>query len=400
MSKARPEHETRDGGTLRSRNQEIRRVRIADILEHPQNFRTHDDQQRASLAATVGEIGWYGYPDVFEHPEHPGKVMLVDGELRKEHLIAHYGPDAAIDVNVCDFTPGEAEKALATKDPLAAMAGVDEAKLSELLRSLDAESPDFERLIAELAAAERIDLHPLPADIWDETEIPTPTAALTARWQAAQAGLWEFQGRARHRVLIGDAGNAQHHERLLAGRQPLLLISRPPAGMTGTVYRLFPGPVAYLWYEESTAVEIVGHLHQHGWEIRTQLIWRHESEGQQQQRQEYHAHHSACFYAVRRTAASARWNGSRTESTVWDAPTPGHRALPLHVVGRPIVNHGGPEDAVYDPYAGQSAGSAAIAAERLGRDSYSMEADTALAAVVLERLAREGATLLETPEPE
>lgn len=143
---------------LAVRNRGIRRVRVADIVDNPKNYRTHDDLQRSSFRATVGEIGWYGYPDVFEHPEFPGRVMLIDGELRSHHLAEQYGPDAYIDVNVTDFSPVEADKALATKDPLAGMAGVEKAVLQNLLNELETGSDEFEALIRTLAEREEIEL--------------------------------------------------------------------------------------------------------------------------------------------------------------------------------------------------------------------------------------------------
>jgi len=145
---------------LEVRNREVRRVRISDIVDNPKNFRTHDDSQKQSFSAAVDEIGWFGYPDVFEHPDHPGKFMLIDGELRSHHLAAHYGDDAAIDVNVTDFSPDEADKALATKDPLAAMAGVEKERLEELLRSAvtETESPEFAALLQRLADDESVAL--------------------------------------------------------------------------------------------------------------------------------------------------------------------------------------------------------------------------------------------------
>jgi len=376
--------------TLQNRNKEIRRVRVSDIVDNPANFRTHDDLQRGALESVVGEIGWYGYPDVFEHPEHPGKVMLVDGELRSHHLREHYGPDAAIDVNVCDFSPGEADKALATKDPLSAMAKIDIAAEADLLRSLDADSEGFGELIEQLAAQDRIELDPLPETIWEEIHgIPQATDELAEFWELSPDSPWEYRSPSgiAHRVLIGEPGNAEDIAELFDGAEPTLLVSKPRAEQTGTVYRLFTGPVCYLFYSHNTCVEIVGHLHEQGFEIRAQLVWRRESEDDPE-RLEYHAHHRCCFYAVRR-GNSAKWNGSRTESTVWDAGVPAYGALPLEVAGRPLVNHGSADDAVFDPYGESTKGSVAVAADRLGRPSFTMCQTPADAAVVVERLMRE-----------
>lgn len=375
--------------TLYDRNREIRRVRVADILDNPSNYRTHDDAQRGALQAVVHEIGWYGYPDVFEHPSHPGKVMLVDGELRTHHLIEHYGADAVIDVNVTDFDQDEADKALATKDPLGAMAKIDLAQEAELLRSLQADSEQFGDLVEQLAAADYIDLDPLPETFWEELHaIPEPSAELADFWDLSPGSPWQYQSPRgpQHRVLIGDPGNAEHLEDLLAGEQPELLVTVPRAGNSGNVYRLFPGAICYVFVTPSTTVETVGHLHEHSLEIRAHLIWRYETE-EAERSSEYHTHHQSSFYAVRR-GASAAWTGTRKQTTVWDSPAVPHGALPLEIAGRPMINHAA-EHGVLDPFGEGTLGSVAIAADRLGRPSFTLCQDREHAAVVVERLMRE-----------
>jgi hypothetical protein len=123
---------------------------VADIEENPLNFRTHPQSQRDALAGTINEVGWYGYPDTFETAG--GGVMLIDGHLRKSHLIEKYGPDATIEVNVTDFDEAEARKAMLTHDPLAAMAEMDAGKLDELLRSVETGDEALSKMLAELAA--------------------------------------------------------------------------------------------------------------------------------------------------------------------------------------------------------------------------------------------------------
>ena len=174
---------TRDGDGhpgLRIRNQEIRRVRIADILDNPANPRTHPDTQQQALAGAVAELGWYGYPDVFAHPDYPGQYMLSDGHLRRTWLAERYGQDAEIDVNVTDFTPEEAKLAIATKDPLAAMADYDMAKLDELLREVQVGSEAVAARLNELAQVSGIldqipiDNKPIDEDAMGQTEHECP----------------------------------------------------------------------------------------------------------------------------------------------------------------------------------------------------------------------------------
>lgn len=132
----------------RSRNLGLRRVKVADIADNPRNFRTHGKFQQDSFAGVVDEIGWYGYPDVFQAPD--GRLMLVDGELRKRHLIARYGANAEVEVNVTDFTPTEADIALATKDPIAALAGTEGEKLAALVEAITPNSAELSALIDSL----------------------------------------------------------------------------------------------------------------------------------------------------------------------------------------------------------------------------------------------------------
>lgn len=384
-----PEIPTAPG--LSVRNAEIRRVRVRDILDNPLNFRTHDDMQVQSFEATVGELGWYGYPDVFEHPDHPGKVMLVDGELRSHHLAKHYGADAAIDVNVTDFSPAEADKALATKDPIAAMAGVDLAKEADLLRGLEAQTEGFAGLIERLAEQERIDLDPLPADLWDDPLWVQPSDEITAKWAVTPGDIYDLEGPDGQwaTVACGDSSSAIAVQATVNGHTAPFMLTTTASGIgTGTAYRLPEAPVAYVWYNaDADVAEIVRQLHAAKYEIRAQLIWRRP--GDKRRGQHYAGHHETCLYAVR-TGHSASWNGSRTESTIWEPEVvvePGGK--PLAVVARPMINHGGATDPIYDPYAG--IGQSVLAAWRLKRRSYALDPDPANVAVILERLEREDA---------
>jgi hypothetical protein len=79
---------------LRIRNAGLRRVRVADLEDAPWNHRTHPASQGAALDGAIEELGFFGYPDVYQTPE---------GGLRKDRLVAKYGADTEIEVNVTDF---------------------------------------------------------------------------------------------------------------------------------------------------------------------------------------------------------------------------------------------------------------------------------------------------------
>jgi hypothetical protein len=131
-----------------TRNAGIVRVSVSDIEDHPQNYRTHPQSQREALSATIKEIGWYGYPDVYK--TESGTYRLIDGHLRKSMLREKYGEFAAIEVNVTNMTEAEAKKALLTHDPLSAMAEIDAVVLESLLAETEFDSAALRCLADDL----------------------------------------------------------------------------------------------------------------------------------------------------------------------------------------------------------------------------------------------------------
>ena len=61
---------------------------------------------------------------------------------------------------------------------------------------------------------------------------------------------------------------------------------------------------------------------------------------------------------------------------------------PVEAMARPIRNHGGKEDAVYDPFLGT--GTTMVASEQLGRVCYGFEISPAYTAVILQRVKDAG----------
>jgi DNA modification methylase len=100
-------------------------------------------------------------------------------------------------------------------------------------------------------------------------------------------------------------------------------------------------------------------------DVRAQIIWRKSRFAIS--RGHYHWQHEPCWYAVR-PGGSAKWCGDRTQSTVWDisgkdqdAETVHGTQKPVEWMERPVRNHGGVGDDVYDPFCGS--GTSIIAAE-------------------------------------
>ena len=86
--------------TIRDRIKELRRVRASELLPHPQNWRTHPDNQRAALRGILVEIG---YADALLVRETSDGLQIIDGHLRAEIT-----PDQKVPVLILDVTEEEA----------------------------------------------------------------------------------------------------------------------------------------------------------------------------------------------------------------------------------------------------------------------------------------------------
>ncbi len=226
-----------------------------------------------------------------------------------------------------------------------------------------------------------------------------------------------------HRLLCGDATQADHVARVLDGVVPPLMVTDPPYGVRydpawrvgvdgsprhalgpvhnddrsdwGDAFALFPGDVCYVWHAGLHAGRVAESLERHGFALRAQIIWN-KGTGVLS-RGHYHWQHEPCWYAVRGGAA-AGWHGDRTQTTVWDIPhlnpvtaTPspvdaptGHATQkPVRLLERPILNHTAAGDTIYDPFAGS--GSLLIAATITQRRACVIELDPMYVQAIVDR---------------
>ena len=130
---------------IRNRVRSLRMVPASDLKPNPKNWRTHPTAQKDALRGVLAEVGMADACLARELPD--GSLMLIDGHLRAETL-----GDGDVPVLILDVNEAEADKLLATLDPLAAMADSDAAKLDELLRTVDTGSEALQKMMAATAA--------------------------------------------------------------------------------------------------------------------------------------------------------------------------------------------------------------------------------------------------------
>jgi len=129
---------------IKNRVKELRVVAASDLRPNPKNWRLHPKAQQDALRGIIAEVGMADACLARELPD--GSLMLIDGHLRAETVA-----DAKVPVLILDVNEAEADKLLATLDPLAAMAESDAAKLDELLRNVDTGSEALQQLMASTA---------------------------------------------------------------------------------------------------------------------------------------------------------------------------------------------------------------------------------------------------------
>ena len=130
---------------LRDRVRELRRVRADALRANPKNWRVHPDGQRSAMGEMLASIGFVG---ALAAREVNGELELLDGHLRKD-----LAADSEVPVLILDLNDEEADKMLATFDPLSALALVDGVKLKDLLSGITLEdNAELRRMMTDLTS--------------------------------------------------------------------------------------------------------------------------------------------------------------------------------------------------------------------------------------------------------
>lgn len=166
---------------IRDRIKSLRRVKASDLLPNPKNWRRHPSEQQDAMRALLAEVGFAGAA-LARETKHG--LQLIDGHLRAE-----LSPDAKVPVLVLDVTEAEADKLLATFDPVGKLAKSDRAALGKLLTEIDTESEALESMLADLQAEAGAGFEPDLAPESSENPVTDDDVA------GAQDGLdGQFQG--------------------------------------------------------------------------------------------------------------------------------------------------------------------------------------------------------------
>jgi|TARA_R110002020_G_scaffold21850_7_gene74063 hypothetical protein len=128
--------------TFQDRITEFRRVPASELTANPKNWRQHPAAQKAALTGLLEEIG---FADAVIARETDDGLELIDGHLRQEVM-----GNQEIPVLIVDVTEEEADKMLATFDPISAMARTDKDALNKLLSNIETSNEKISGLLSTL----------------------------------------------------------------------------------------------------------------------------------------------------------------------------------------------------------------------------------------------------------
>lgn len=377
----------------------IELVPVAKLTPYARNARTHSAEQVAQIAASVREFGW------------TNPVLIDEGG----ELIAGHGRlAAALELGLAEVPAirlkglSEAQKrALRIADnKLALNAGWDDALLA--LELGDLQGLGFDLALTGFGDLELGALFAKQAPgLTAPDEVPEPPAEPVTR----AGDLWLL---GKHRLLCGDATNADDVQRLMNSNRAELFSTDPPylVDYTGAarpnnsgkdwsaVYHEKPQADALSFYRSifknamdvtnSNAAWYIWHAHKHVVELEQawreldilnhmQIVWVKPSA--------LHTHtfypwqHEPCLMGWRRGhKPSHDGNNSHEVTSVWSVDWEGKNRStdnnhptqkPVELFARPMRKHTQAGDICFEPFCGS--GSQLIAGERLGRFVYALE---------------------------
>ena len=405
-------------------------VPLAKLLPASWNANRVSAETLPKIRRSIEEFGFVENLVARKHPTSRGKLEVLSGNHRLR-LLAELGvaeapvvlvevgdADARILAQALNRTRGEDDPEAYARLLEDVLADVGYERVVGLLPETES---SIDRLLREWAG-------PPPVD-------PDEVPPLPRKPRSKPGEVYELGG---HRLMCGDATNPDHVATLLAGTEPVLLLTDPPYGVeldmewrdragrnglgpaepsylrseghTNTsisgdtkadwsdAFALVPSlKVAYVWHADRHTVEVGLGLRGIGFDLSQLIVWRKPQFVLS--RTHYHSQHEPCWYA--RKPGAPPWIGSNDQATVWEAASPkmlmrpaGEREekvdhptqKPASLYATPLSNHIGRGQSFYEPFAGS--GTAIIAAETTGRVCLAMELDPRYCDVIRDRYER------------
>lgn len=375
-------------------------VEINKLVPYVNNARTHSPEQINKLRSSLREFG-------FINP------VIIDKDYG---IIAGHGRviaarEEGIDKVPCVFvdhlTEAQKKAYIIADNRMALDAGWDEELLRVEIEALQAEAFDV-----SLTGFDEKEI----TDLFKDTQAETKddeydlTAALEKAAFVKKGDVWVV---GRHRLVCGDATNAEDVDKLCEGKRVNLILTDPPYGVSfksasgltiqndsmkneefysfllaafkNMVSHLEPGGSAYVFHADTEGLNFRRAFIDVGLHLAGCCIWVKNS--LVLGRSDYQWQHEPVLYGFLKNGKH-QWYSDRKQTTIWNFDKPKRNenhptSKPLDLLSYPLKNSTQENAIVLDTFGGS--GSTLMACELTNRICYTMELDEKYASVILRR---------------
>lgn len=378
------------------------KVNIDALVPYARNARTHSKEQILQLRSSLREFGFVnpvivdkGYNIIAGH----GRVLAAKAEglteipcVFAEHL-----------------TEAQKKAYILADNRLALSAGWDEELLALEFANLKDLGFDLGLTGFDEKEIEKLFADPGGEVADDDFDL---TAALEQAAFVLPGDVWTL---GRHRLICGDATDADTVRKLMDGRKANLVLTDPPynvdfQGSSGLKIKndkmtadkfygflllafmnlaenLEGGGSAYIFHADTEGENFRRAFREAGFHLSGTCIWVKDSFVMG--RSPYQWQHEPILYGWLKTGTH-KWYAGRSEATIWNFAKPKRNSdhptsKPLDLLAYPIRNSSQANGIVLDTFGGS--GSTLIACEQADRICNMLELDEKYASVILRRYA-------------
>jgi len=378
------------------------KVDISKLVPYARNARTHSKEQILQLRSSLREFGFVN-PIICDHEYNiiagHGRVLAAKAEGMAEIPC----------VFVEHLTDVQKKAYILADNRLALNAGWDDELLA--LEFADLKELGFD---TELTGFDASEIEKLFASEGNEIQDDgfDLTAALEEAAFVLPGDVWTL---GRHRLICGDATDADTVKSLMDGRKANLVLTDPPynvafesasglkikndsmkadkfydflyAAFRNLADNLEGGGSAYIFHADTEGENFRRAFREAGFHLSGSCIWVKDSFVMG--RSPYQWQHEPILYGWLKTGTH-KWYAGRSEATIWNFPKPKRNSdhptsKPLDLLAYPIKNSSQPNGIVLDTFGGS--GSTLIACEQVDRICCMLELDEKYASVILRRYA-------------
>lgn len=374
---------------------------VEELIPYARNARTHSSAQITQIAASIKEFGFLAPIVIAED----NTILCGHGRF---YAAQKLGLKKIPCVKESHLTDAQKRAYIIADNKLSINAGWDDELLAVELSDLQGEGIDLS--VTGFDEKELADLFEDKSKSDVEDDGYDLSAALEKAAFVQRGDVWTV---GRHRLMCGDATNADDVVALMNGKRANLFLTDPPYGVSfksssgltiqndsikdedfysflksafsAAVDCLEKGAAAYIFHADTEGLNFRRAFVDAGFHLAGCCIWVKDS--LVLGRSDYQWQHEPVLYGFLQNGKHS-WYSDRKQTTIWNFAKPKKNAnhptsKPLDLLSYPIQNSTQENAVVLDTFGGS--GSTLMACELTNRICYTMELDEKYASVILRR---------------